>query len=101
MTTHHFPNTGDESDPYHRALWRLAQRHVADHHGPSGVRPEALAVVALRDLLVHAWESGGERTLAQSRAVDEALVRAAHASPPVALIVHQCTACGHLPDVVK
>ncbi len=74
-------------DPFERVLWSLAQNHVREHHGPDDCPPDDPSVLALRDLLVHAWEGGAKRTMGQAQAVDDALVRAAGMAPPVVLQV--------------
>ena len=88
-------NTHGITDTYGRAMWALAQRHVTDQDRTRDVAPDDPAVVALRDLLVHAFECGAERTLGQGKALDDALACAAGMAPPTVLHVHPCPRCSY------
>ena len=74
-------------DVYRRTLWQLAQRQVADQDRTRDTHPDDPAVVALLDLLVHAWEAGAQRTLDQAKAIDDAIVRARGKEAPATVIV--------------
>ena len=90
-----------DQDPYVRALWELAHRHInsmGESVGITDVPADAPSVLKLRDLLVHAWESGAKRTLAQAAAIDECLVRAAGLAPPLTIHILPCSSCGALPE---
>lgn len=73
-------------EPDVRAIWQLAHMYAV-RHVEERVREDAPAVIELRDLLVHAFETGAKRTIGQARQVDDALAQHHVAIPAGTLIL--------------
>ena len=60
------------TDPIYAATWHLAHRHM-EHLWDVRLEMDEPEVLGLRDMLVSAFEAGAQRTMDQTRQIDEAL----------------------------